>query len=191
MYILKNPEANGGIRLLTSLTELTQDMLNDITKNITIRPHYNIVLLAYKTSLFNLASANGKLDNENISVTPIIAKRASDSAPVKGSKTASALTTPIIAPSAIERGHEIFIPVAAHINNVIRYINENNDFRISLFQKKYDGNLKANNIVVTDATMLKDNNTKVYCFAFKVIADTDIVAEVPLHQTIEDFSYVG
>lgn len=199
MYTLKNPARPNGIKLLTSLDELTSEMLSQITKEVKLKPHYNIILLTYKTSLFNLASTAGGKMSENISITPILAKSAScdcsdcsnckdcNSDPVKGT-----ILTPIIAPSAIERGHELFIPIAAHINNVMKYINEDNDFRVSLFQKKYTGNLAAINSegMYLDKMILADNNTNIYCFAFKIVPDTDIVATVPLHQHIDDYSKI-
>lgn len=191
MYLLQSDKINYGIKLPTSIDEISSEVLQKITKDIELKPYYTLVCLAYRTTLFNLASqVKGKIKEDSIGIIPIVAKVAADAAdkdstnlPVKGS---DALIRPIIAPSSIERGYEVNIPTAASFNHVLRYINNDNDLRIELFQKKYVRNLQYEGKELTEENIHVDNSTPVYLLGFKVVANNDIVATVPIHHSIDD-----
>lgn len=197
MYFLYSEKANNSINLPTSLSEITPTILNNLTKDVNLSEHYSIVALIHKTSLFNIAAnvAGGKLA-ETISIIPVIAKSsitatASDAkdcsvAPVKG----QTLLRPIIAPSVIERGFELYIPTAASVNNVCKFINNDESLRRSLYSKTYNGNVIKNGIDNPSAQFIAtDNDTKVYILGFKIIANNDIVATVPLKYTLDNDPY--
>lgn len=184
MYTLKSKNNSIGINLPTSFDEITPEILERITKNVKLSDHYTLVALIYRTSLFKLAAqvVGGKAD-ESISVTPVIAKHSD----CVGSPVKESLTIPIIAPSVLERAFEVYIPTAASVNKVMSFIQEDNELRVSLFQKKYTGNLEANGITeYTPEFVTQDNNTNVYILGFKAVADNDIIAEIPLHNNIVD-----
>lgn len=192
MYLLQGDKANYGINIPTSMSEITNEVLTELTKNIVLSPHHTLICLVYKTTLFNLASSvrNG-LNQDTVSVTPLVAKvaDAADSThlPVKGSE---ATMRPIIAPSVLERGYEVFVPTAASINSVMGYIQHDEDLRIQLFQKKYKGNAQTLGVPLTDKIVIEDNNTDIYLLGFKIVGNNDIVATVPLKQEIDDVFYV-
>lgn len=191
MYLLKSNKADYAIQLPTSMNEITNKILAELTDNITLKEHYTLVALVYKTTLFNLASqVNGGLKADSINVIPIIAKESvvtvtkdKNHLPVKGH---DGLIRPIIAPSAIERGYEVYIPTAASLNSVLGYIQHDNDLRIELFQKKYKGNVESLGVIATDNIVIEDNSQPIYLLGFKIVANNDIVATVPLKQSIKD-----
>lgn len=188
MYLLKNPSMDWGINLMTSIDEITPAFLTEITKLIELSKHYTIIALAYKTTLFNLSANNGSIGKDNIFVTPIIAKTAdTDNSPSPVKKSVGLI--PVIAPSSIERGHEVHINIKAHINNVLKYINTDDSFRISLFQKKYEENVKSMHIIPTPNIVLEDNNTPVYCLSFKIVPNTDIVATNEYDGYVNDITF--
>lgn len=192
MYLLQGDKATYGINIPTSMSEITNEVLTELTKNVILSPHHTLICLVYKTTLFNLASSvrNG-LNQDTVSVTPLVAK-ASDALvntqlPVK---EGSQVMRPIIAPSVLERGYEVFIPTAASINSVIGYIQHDEDLRIQLFQKKYKGNAQTLGVSLTDKIIIEDNNTDIYLLGFKIVGNNDIVATVPLKQEIDDMFYI-
>lgn len=198
MYYLNSDKLAYAIKLLTSLEEITAESLLLLTKNVKLAEHYSIICLAYKTSLFKLASnVNGNFGDEVINVVPILAPKVSDVSadadvidtthlPVKE----MGLYRPIIAPSIIERGHELYIPTACSIQAVLGYLQKDNDLRIKLFRKEYTGNLKNLGIDnPNDDYITEDNNTNIYLLGFKIVANNDIVAKVPLKQDIDDPAY--
>ncbi|AXH74482.1 MAG: hypothetical protein KNU04_gp03 [crAssphage sp. isolate ctbg_1] len=192
MYLLQGDKATYGINIPTSMSEITNEVLAELTKNIILSPHHTLICLVYKTTLFNLASSvrNG-LNQDTVSVTPLVAK-VSDTLvntqlPVKEE---SQVMRPIIAPSIIERGYEVFIPTAASINSVMGYIQHDEDLRIQLFQKKYKGNAQTLGVPLTDKIIIEDNNTDIYLLGFKIVGNNDIVATIPLKQEIDDMFYI-
>lgn len=189
MYFLQSEKATYGINLPTSLDELTPEVLYNLTKDIKLSNNYTLICLAYKTTLFQLASdVNAGLGKDgNINVIPLIAKTDSVQYPVKE----CIANRPIIAPSVLERGYEVFIPTAASLQAVVGYLQHDNELRVELFQKKYKGNLKDYKGVITDDVVIKDNSTPIYILGFKIVHNNDIVAINPIHQEIEDAFYVN
>lgn len=188
MYLLSSDKADYNILVPTSMSDITNEGLKDITKNIKVSEHYSIICLVYKTTLFNLASqVTCQLKADNISVTPILVDATAgldnNGLPVKGS---DGLIRPIIAPSAIERGHEVYVPTAASLNSVLGYIQHDNDLRIELYQKKYKKNVEALGVIPTDKIVIEDNSQSIYLLGFKIVPNSDIIATVPLNQSIAD-----
>ena len=192
MYYLKSDKADYGINLLTSIDELTPELLNELTKEITLSKHYAIVCIAYRTSLFDMSSTiGGGKRPEMINVIPLIAKVNTDdtNSPVKGETMIG--QSPIIAPTALERGYQVYIPSVATANQVFKYIANDNDLRTKLFQKKYDGNVKYLGLYNAQPEMIiEDNKTKVIILDFKIVPMTDIVGYSPVNYTIEDFALI-
>lgn len=179
MYYLQADKANYGIKFFTSVNEITPEILKEFTKNVKLSDHYVAVCIAYKTSLFNLASEIGNSKNAStVQVIPLIAKHKDEE--LVGMK-------PIVAPSAIERGHHLFIPTAASMSSVVGYFKKFNDLRIKCFQKKYTGNLNFKlNITPLQDKIVEDNNTPIFVLEFKIIPECDIVAVVPKDNYIKD-----
>lgn len=194
MYLLTSPSADYNIGLPTSLDEINNKILNDLTKNVTLSNHYSIICLVYKTTLFKLASKiNGGIKDDSISVTPILVRSNNGDrieSPVEVSE--HTLIRPIIAPSSIERGHELFIPTAASLNSVLGYIQRDNNLRINLVQKKYIDNLKSLGCINPNNKMIiEDNSTPIYLLGFKIVGNNDIIATVPLKYNVVDFAYTS
>lgn len=189
MYYLNSDKANYAIKLPTTTKEITPEMLVSLTKDVKVSDHYRIVCLIAKTTLFKLASGvNGHNGDEVINVVPVIVPIASEliNSPVKEHQ----LIRPIIAPSVLERGYELFIPTAASMQAVCGYIQKDNDLRVALFQKTYTGNLNnKTDKAFTKEDIIADNNSSIYMLGFKIVATNDIVAQVPFNHKVDDPAY--
>ena len=96
-------------------------------------------------------------------------------------------SAPFIAPSSLERGHQVHVPSMASVNKVYSYISNDNDLRIKLFQKKYDGNIKYLGVNdITKEILIEDNNTPIIIIDFKIVPISDIVASSPIKPIIND-----
>jgi len=186
MYLLKAENATYGINFFTNIDEITPEILERLTSKINLSEYYTVLCNVYKTTLFNLAAEIGgnKSKTSTMSIIPIIAKTTSDKFNI-GDR-------PIIAPTSIERGYQVFIPTAASMSSVIGYLKKFNDLRVQLFQKKYTGNILYNTSVpspvdgITDKEVIADNNSSIYILDFKIVANSDIVGTIPTNNTIND-----
>lgn len=194
MYYLNSDKANYAIYIPESIHEITNDMLDKITKHINIAPHYSLIALLYKTSLFKLASkVNNNVGDDYIKVLPVFVRANYDNcnsrnlSPVEEDK---GLIRPIIAPSVIERGYEVYVSTAMSLQSVLGYIQNDYNLRNSLINKTYKGNVLRLGVENPDAkTIAEDNNTNIYMIGFKVVATNDIVAGVPYDYAIYDPAY--
>lgn len=190
MYYLNSNKADYAIKLPTTLNEITPELLVQLTKNVKVAEHYRIVCLIAKTTLFKLASGvNGHNGDEIINVVPALVPVKSEliNSPVNEHQ----LIRPIIAPSVLERGYELFIPTAASMQAVCGYIQKDNDLRVALFQKKYTDNLNNKTTkAFDDKDIILDNNSSIYMLGFKIVAENDIVATVPFNHKVDDPAYM-
>ena len=198
MYLLKSNKLDYNINLPTTIDEV-KEVIKNVLDDVKLAPHYSVIAIAFKTTLFKLAAqAGGNTQDNSIQVTPIIAKTAdadtdvNSNSPLKEQIVVG--NVPIIAPSVLERGFHLSLNIGASMAGVMNYLQNDPTLRINLFQKKYDGNVKALGVTTIDGgipmnnIIAEDNNTPVYIIAFKIVANNDIVASTPVEYTVDDIT---
>ncbi len=118
MVTLKHEKVKKVINVPTTVNEITPDVLEKLTSNITISKYHALVALCWKVSFADIFFNKGKDNGRGAQVIPLLAQAAipEDSADeykwlVKGKKL-------ILTRSAIEMGTHVHVPNAASINSI-------------------------------------------------------------------------
>ncbi len=191
MYYLKSKRLSYGMNIPTTLNEIAPEILTSLTKDVIVAPHYAIVALAFKTSLFEFAISINNNKKDNVKIVPIIAKTDSDLYKV-GDR-------PIVASSGIELAHHVAIPTCISTNAVHGYFirdeqltKDSNiigaaNLRTECTKKQYTGNLTAIGITDTTPSMIEsDNKVSIYLLEFKIIPLNSIVGVMPGDFRLDD-----
>ncbi len=196
MYLIKSKNRKDGINIPTNLKEFTPAILKHLTEGIIVHPHYSIVMLARKMSLFDIATiTNKKNQSADITVIPIIAKTNN----VDDNMVIEVGTIPIITSNDIEFGTHLRIPTIISAGYVIKYVDSDKDLRMEFMNKTYKGNYELTNKhsvldVITEEEIkqriIADNNTDVFVVEFKMVPNNSFKGSYPInHKIIDPFEY--
>jgi hypothetical protein len=191
MYYLKSKKANYGIILPTDLTEITPEVLNDITKTVKLAPYNCIVAICYQTNLFNFALSLKK-QNQTLKVYPIIAR-----ADAEG-KVGKAGDRVIMHQSMLEQSVHLSLPIANSLGSVSGYIERDEELMREISNKTYLGNLEFNGVNVgplvdevgnklgSGSKLLADNSKEIIILEFKIVNVSHIQATIDMYEPIAD-----
>lgn len=163
MIELKSSKRNYGVILPNSIEEITPEILNEITKRVSLPKHYCVVALCFKTRLFDFVVAMNSKKESSVSVVPIMAKISEEDAKEINCEIGNKL---IIDRSALERGSHLRLPVIISTDNIKSYINSD-----ETLVKEIIGS-KAN----TEIGMKK--TSPIILLEFKIVPVNDISASV-------------
>ena len=151
------------VNLPTSISELTNEYLLNVTKEINISEDRTLIALVSVSTLDTLAfdSTSKKRNGATVAVIPIFVKSGNtDSDFIKSIKVGDKL---VLSRTAIELGDHIRVTNnKITCSNIMEYINEDDDLRKSLITKSFFVN---NNII---------GNPRVYMVDFKLVGNCDI-----------------
>lgn len=185
MLELKSEKKGYSINLPVELNEFTPELLNAITDGVNLPKHYCIVAMCYNVKLMDIAINVNNDKEQQVSVTPILAKISDEDAERMNIKVSNRI---IIDRSSLERGIHLVIPIMASSKNVSAFIKGDEVLRKRLLQAG-DG---SKDILHLDKTPSKreldEAAPKVYVVEFKVVPVNDIVANVAIdHKIIDPF----
>lgn len=142
----------------TSLKELSNDYLKQVTDNITVAPNYSLIGLVYHERLAPLIlTCRTKKKTANIKIVPIFIKAGKgDTSVVDDAKIGQKI---LIANSSLERGYQCATP-----SNML-----NLDYFANVVGNSTDKDLYEN-------AMQDADQREVFFVDFKVVANCDIIA---------------
>lgn len=151
-FIAKGKVGTYDINLPTSINEITESYIYDVTKQVKIAPNYSLIGLIFKEKASNIALAIRKNNKKaDIAVVPIFVKAGeSDSNFINNLKIRQKL---IVASSDIMRGYHVSTP--------------DNQLTLNNLMTIMSGDINANNTLI-----MSDE----YCYfiEFKLIPNCDI-----------------
>lgn len=161
MIRIKSEKTVYGINFPTSVDEITPEILNEITKRVSLPNNYCIVMLAYKTRLFDfVASMNSKKDI-SLSVVPVMAKISDEDGELINSHVGDRI---IIERSCLERGVHVQLPTMISTANVRNYFSSDPNLSKAIIRGEYSSDIKDANIIIVE---------------FKIVPINDISASIP------------
>lgn len=149
MITIQGEKTNYGINFPTEVEELTPELLNVITENIKLPKHYCIVVLCFKTTLFNFVAAINSNRTTDIGVVPVLAKIYDEDVEnvkaVVGDKI-------VIDRSSLERGVQLNLKTVISSNNARRYFN--NDKKLMSDVIHNTAKHSSQNIIIIEAKIV-------------------------------------
>lgn len=166
MIKVVSKDSNYGINFPESINEIKVEHFEAILANVKIPKHYAIVALAFRTTLFDFATAVNKQMNNDVSVTPILMYI--DEAD-KENVRANVGDKVVVTRSSLERGVHLNLPVAISSVNAAGYIQDHRDTYLDIIKF---ANKNA-----------KDN---IYLLEFKIVPVTEISASIDMTKELFD-----
>lgn len=149
-----------GIKLPTSLNEITPDVLKSIVDGIKIPKHYCIIAMAFKTKVFDFISTIATKKDYPVSVTNILAYIDDED---KNTINANVADKIVIDRSSIERGNQLTINISATVDNARKFFSSDNELVRSIMSGK------NSDITISDSVILLN---------FKIVPIVDIKAAI-------------
>lgn len=143
MITIKSKKQSYGVKLPTDISEITPEVLDELTKDIIVPNYYCIVGLCFKTKLFDLCTMIKQSKNTEVSVTSIIAKISNKDREELNAEIGDKI---IIERSSLERGTHININTAINSINIRRYLNDDSE----LVKEIISSNDKMNNVIIME-----------------------------------------
>lgn len=168
MLELKSKQKSFGINFPTELSEITPEVLESITAGVKLPKHYCIVALAFRTKLFDFVTSMKNNVNNNVAVTPILAKVAEGCEQDVNACIGDRL---IIDRSSLERSVHLNLPTMINSGNAAAYITDDKELVKNITNGTYNSN---------------GTSAKVFILEFKIVPITFISAAVHVKQTIVD-----
>lgn len=168
MIKLVSETAHYAITLPESIDEISNEVFDKLTSNITLPRYYCIVALCFKAKLFDLAFTNNKTKNSTLPVTPIMCKISDADSSERQIRVGNRV---MIDRSSIERGIHVNIPTGASYSAIVDYFNRYPEYRNKFIKDKELDAIRSKHVIVME---------------FKIIPVTDIVGAVKLNERIDD-----
>lgn len=153
MITIKSKKQSYGVNLPTEISEITPDILDELTKDVIVPEYYCIVGLCFKTKLFDLCTMLKQSKNTEVSVTSIIAKISNKDRERLNAEVGDKI---IIERSSLERGTHININTAINSINIRRYLNEDSE----LVKDIISSNDKTNNVIIMEFKIVPINEIR-------------------------------
>lgn len=137
MLTIKSNKSSFGIKFPTDVSEVTADVLNEITKNVKLPKHYCIIAMCYKTKVFDFVASLKKNVGPTIQMTPLLAKVyyediADNNPDLKiGDRV-------IIERASIERGTHLHLPTMVTVANASKYFAKDEELSSAIVKGQYN-----------------------------------------------------
>lgn len=168
MITIKHNGVKGAIKVPTSVREITPEMFDRLTKNITLQKHYVVIALCWKLTIPEIIMTNKKAGSAK--VVTVIAKTNVE----EKDTWASVGKIAIINKSAIELGTHIHVDTAASIQNIYNHYVE--------LSKCYNPHA----VGITKDALTDLPKESVYMLEFKIVPVTDIKAVIDANEKNDD-----
>lgn len=137
MLTIKSNKSSFGIKFPTDVSEVTADVLNEITKNVKLPKHYCIIAMCYKTKVFDFVASLNKNVGPTIQMTPLLAKvNTNDIA--DNNPDLKIGDRVIVERASIERGTHLHLPTMITIANAGKYFSKDKDLISAIVKGQYD-----------------------------------------------------
>lgn len=159
MITLKSEKSDYSINVPTSPNELDGETISQLLSNITLPKYHCVIALRYKASLFDLVFSQRSNSQKNtmVSVVPLMGKFNKDDI----NFTVNPGDRIIIDGSDIERGSHVGVNTVITLNNVTRYILNDEDLRKQCLNRED-----------------KTKQDTIYCLEFKIVPVNSIRGRV-------------
>lgn len=190
MLKLKSSKKSYSINVPTSLKEITPEILNDLTADISIPKYHAIVAICFHVKLSTLALKTTS-QNQSVQVISLLAKaHEEDLTNIGCGKVGDKVVTDR---STIERGIHMHIPLCLNNTAIYDYIHSDTVLANNL-AKGGDGTTvplvldKVTDSKKDKANRIDSKSPEVIIVEFKIIPVSGIYASLPVdHKTIDPF----
>lgn len=163
-----------GIKLPTSINEITPDVLNAIVNGIKIPKHYCIIAMAFKTKVFDFLSTIATKKDYSVQVTNLLAYIADED---KATIDANVADKIVIDRSSIERGNQLTINVDATVERAKQFFANDTELVRSIMTGKNEELNSSDSIILLN---------------FKIVPIVDIKAAIaPNRIQVNPFAIKG
>lgn len=180
MIEIKSKKKNYGIRIPSSIGEITPEVLNTLVKGVKLPKHYCIVALCFDTKLFDFMTFINAKKPSTVAVSPLLAAISDEDSELINANIGDKL---ILNRTAIELGTQVNIKTMAAYNNIAEYINSDPE----LIKAIYD---KDENVIKVDNNLNKGlmiaKSPRIIVLEFKIIAVNDIRGAVDVNHIVTD-----
>lgn len=151
MLELKSNSANYGIKIPTKENEINEEVLRNLTSNISLPKYYCIIALRYRINVFDLVMTAKSATNKQkqVSVVPILAKYNEGELSVNG-KVGDRI---LIDGTDIERGSHLNVNTCVTPDRIASYISKDEEL-----------NRKAIKRELSD-----EDVSTIFCLEFKIV----------------------
>lgn len=180
MIEIKSKKKNYGIKIPSSINEITPEILTTLVEGVKFPKHYCIVALCFDTKLFDFMTSINAKKPSTVAVSPILAAIDDEDAKLINANVGDKL---IINRTAIEVGTQLNIKTMAAYNNIASYINSDPDLIKAIYDKdeeviKVDNKLNKGLVIA--------NSPRIIVLEFKIIAVNDIRGAIDINHTVTD-----
>lgn len=171
MFVLSSDSANYNLLLPTDLSEITNEVLDEMLQDVTVAKHYCVIALVYAEKLFGLINGIRRNDAQPVQMKPIIGKIKEEDSLSTGFQTGDVT---IIDRSSLERGVHLYtVKNALSPTKVYEYIEKDADL------------MKA---ILTGKIKEESGDDTCYFVEFKIVPLNDIVGVI--RQTIGNVPFI-
>lgn len=137
MLTIKSNKSSFGIKFPTDVSEVTADVLNEITKNVKLPKHYCIIAMCYKTKVFDFVASLKKNAGPTIQMTPLLAKVNADDI-ADNNPDLKIGDRVIVERASIERGTHLHLPTMVSVTNAGKYFAKDQELISAIMRGQYD-----------------------------------------------------
>lgn len=137
MLTIKSKRSSFGINFPTDVSEVTANVLTEITKNVKLPKHYCIIAMCYKTKVFDFVASLNKNVGPTIQMTPLLAKVNSDDIS-ENNPDLKIGDRVIVERASIERGTHLHLPTMVTIANASKYFGRDKELSSAIVKGEYD-----------------------------------------------------
>ena len=163
MIEIKSKKKSYGIRIPSSIGEITPEVLNTLVKGVKLPKHYCIVALCFDTKLFDFMTSINAKKPSTVAVSPLLAAISDEDAELINANIGDKL---ILNRTAIELGTQVNIKTMAAYNNIAENV------------IKVDNNLNKGLMIA--------KSPRIIVLEFKIIAVNDIRGAVDVNHIVTD-----
>lgn len=137
MLTIKSNRSSFGIKFPTDVSEVTTEVLNEITKNVKLPKHYCIVAMCYKTKVFDFVASLNKNVGPTIQMVPLLAKVNSEDI-ADNNPELKVGDRVVVERASIERGTHLHLPTMVSITNAGKYFSKDRELCSAIVKGQYD-----------------------------------------------------
>ena len=178
MLLIKGENEVTGIMFPTSLSEISADVLKELTDIVKLPKYYSVIALCARVKLFDIATTVSGDKNPNFPVTNILAKFGEE---LKETIDCYPTDTVVIDRSSIERAIHLNIPCSINTKSVNKLLKNNPKLTNSIIKGQYrieEGKLIFNDNNISKQ-LISSNSPIVYVIEFKIIPNNNIYGLIP------------
>ena len=180
MIEIKSKKKNYGIRIPSSIGEITPEVLNTLVKGVKLPKHYCIVALCFDTKLFDFMTSINAKKPSTVAVSPLLAAISDEDSELINANIGDKL---ILNRTAIELGTQVNIKTMAAYNNIAEYINSDPELIKAIYDKDENVIKVGNNL---NKGLMIAKSPRIIVLEFKIIAVNDIRGAVDVNHIVTD-----